>query len=214
MAIISDELRYLFVHAPRTGGTAVSGVLTSNLQGRRIPGRKITVVLRGGGSRTVRQHITVPQLLEASLVTPEQLQRFLVFTTVRNPFDSLVSSYVKKRDLAHDFAWATNHPVTRMRVGAAAELSFPDYIEREYAERAPRHLYSSHLRGASLVMRFEHLADDLAGVCRALGTASPDIPLVNTTPRERDYKSYYTARAHEIVARVFAPDLERFGYEF
>lgn len=214
MAVVSRELGYLFIHAPRTGGTALAnGVLIPRLRGTRIPATKLEVEARGE-RRLVRQHATRAQLLEAQLIDAADADRLLTFTTVRNPFDSLVSAYVKKRDTVPGKSWAGNHPVTRARVAAAAALPFPAFIEEQYGGRKPRHLYAHQLDGADVVMRFEQLQADFDGVLDRLGIAHVHIPVSNTTSRDADYRSYYTPRAREIVADVFAPDLERFGYEF
>jgi len=216
VAIISRQLGYLFIHAPRTGGTALAAALLSpRLQGAAIPRKKVPVATASGAVRTVRQHITGRQLVEADLITSEELERLFIFTTVRNPFDSLVSAYIKKRDTVPNKKWATNHPLTTARVLAAAASTFPEFIESQYGSRRPRHLHGTHIEGADFVMRFETLQHDFGVVLAHLGVPDTiEIPQVNRTDRQRGYRSYYTPSSRTVVETVFAPDLERFGYEF
>jgi hypothetical protein len=49
-----------------------------------------------------------------------------------------------------------------------------------------------------------------------MGVHDPiESPKLNVTnEKERDYRSYYTPKARAIVERIYAPDLERFGYSF
>ncbi|MEJ7583959.1 MAG: hypothetical protein WKF43_07690 [Acidimicrobiales bacterium] len=123
MAIVSEAHGYLFIHAPRTGGTALAEmVLVRQLEGRRVPKQRIEVQSGSGGRRTVRQHATLDHLIEAGLVTPEDAQRLLVFTTVRNPFDSLVSGYVKRRTTGVGKPWTTRNDRVRELMQMEAEL--------------------------------------------------------------------------------------------
>jgi hypothetical protein len=54
-----------------------------------------TEIYRDGTLKVPRKHATMAQLARHRLVTPELRREVLVSTTVRNPFDSLVSLDVK-----------------------------------------------------------------------------------------------------------------------
>jgi hypothetical protein len=216
VAVISREHGYLFVHAPRTGGTALTpGVLLPLLGGRQLP-RKPIQVPSPRGWRRIRQHITRTQLLEAGLLSVEAADRLLTFTTVRNPFDSLVSLYVKRRDVLTDERWATDTAHNRELLALAKRTSFPEYLDTLYGGAGRQRLFGPHLEGADVVLRFEHLQADFDCVLQRLGVPGRiEIPRHNvTTVRARDYRSYYSPEARAIVERVFAEDLERFGYEY
>jgi hypothetical protein len=220
MAVISRRYGYLFIHAPRTGGTALAEkVLEPALDGTLLPPSPVEVTDRAGRSRRVGQHITLPQLLEAGLVRPDETGSLLTFTTVRNPFDSLVSLYTKKRfpDVNTDPRLTGRKHHEALVALAGQSSSFADFLERRFGEaRRPRHLYPAHLEGADVVMRFEQLQADLSAVLDRLGVEGcPEIPRHNATiGRDTDYRTYYTDAARQLVERVFAPDLERFGYQF
>jgi hypothetical protein len=217
VAIISRELGYLFIHVPRTGGTALTqGVLVPHLKGEQLPRMRVEVKVRKGQFRLVRQHITKRQLLDCGLLRPEEAAELLTFATIRNPFDVMVSAYVKKRDVVAEERWARDTPRNVELLELARTRSFTDYLAAAYGEDRTQRLIDAHLDGVDVVLRFERLQEDFDGVLDRLGVGQHlEIPHQNVTAaRARDYRSYYTPEARAIVERVFADDLERFGYEF
>ena len=60
--------------------------------------------------------------------------------------------------------------------------------------------------------RFETLAEDFREICRQLGIAC-DLPHKNAS-RHKDYRSYFSDAEREAVARLYAKDIEKFGYSF
>jgi hypothetical protein len=215
--------------APRTGCTAVGAVLTESFGAEWIPSAPIE---EENGKFVVRmKHATLSELLAHGVLDPEELPSLLTFTTVRNPFDSLVTLYTKQRS---DYAEADPAGVNKLRGYAhamrmAAELDFPDWIRwyvRPKSRKArvrswipglhPRgHLYRSFIEGASVIMRFEELQADFDRVLGRLGLPATPIPELNVSKsRSRDYREYYDRTSRRLVEKRFAPDLERFGYEF
>src|SRR4051794_40329537 len=116
MAVISRRYGYLFLHAPRTAGTPLAQELMTKLAGTQLPREHVDVRTRSGAPRLVRQHITLEQLLVHGLLESVEARTLLKFATVRNPFDVLVSAYVKKREVVEGRAWTAHHPGTRPRI--------------------------------------------------------------------------------------------------
>lgn len=223
MAVISKRLGYLFIMAPRTACTTIGLELIRHFDGEWFPAED---VLSNSGVLIVpRKHSTVPQLLGAGIVDEAELAAKTVFTTVRNPFDSLVSLWHKQANayqplLDDPESFIHKQPDFKRDVIVARDQSFSEWIEYRFApalEKTPRHLYAGFINRADIVMRYENLQEDFDDVLQKLGAAvtSHEIPIFNTTEgRERDYRQYYDSRAVDLVSRVFAKDLERFGYEF
>jgi Sulfotransferase family len=222
VAVISRSRGYLFVHSPRTGGTAIAeGVLLPKLEGEQIPPADI----RADDGRVLahRKHATLRILVERGFVGADELSDLLVFTAIRNPFDLEVSHYVNQRreweTHRGDPEWVATRKIAR---GAkrAAELSFPEWLARRYVPRgrlrrvrSPR--ARAYLDRADLVMRFERLQQDLDRVLDRLGLPSAEIPRINVTEdRDADYRRYYDRRSRALVARVYRQEIERFGYRF
>lgn len=241
MAIISRERGYLFLMAPRTGCTAIGErVLIADLDGAYLPAAD--VLDAQGNVVAAKKHSTLADLRRAALVTDAEAQSLVVFTAVRNPFDSLVSQYVKMRTsyahLLHDpTSFVQRDPAYRESMEQAQQMRFDEWVAARYTRRdpkqiarrstwrspwtwlrrgwvGPRHMYDGFLRGAHHVMRFEHLQEDFDVVLGVLGLPPRSIPTWNVTEAKGDYRDYYDDKTRELVAHVFAPDLRRFGYTF
>lgn len=241
MAIISRERGYLFLMAPRTGCTAIGErVLIAELDGAYFP--NADVLDARGLVVAAKKHSTLADLRRATLLTDAEAQSLVVFTAVRNPFDSLVSQYVKMRtsyaDLLHDpTSFVQRDPVYRESMQQAQQMGFGEWVAARYVRRGPkqiarrstwrspgawlrrgwvgpRHMYDGFLHGAHHVMRFERLQQDFDAVLALLGLPSHPIPTWNVTEAKGSYRDYYDNATRELVAHVFAPDLRRFGYAF
>jgi hypothetical protein len=66
------------------------------------------------------------------------------------------------------------------------------------------------------VIRYEHLSEDLAEVCRRIGLPPFDLPHLKTGFRQRrhHYSEYYDDESKAIVAEKHRNDIRFFGYEF
>jgi hypothetical protein len=234
MPILSRTRGYLFLMAARTGCTAVGeGVLIPHLDGEYFPSAD---VLNDAGKLVVgHKHGGLDQLIHHGLLTQAEAARLFKFTTVRNPFDSLVTLYITMRTRYKDqlddpSSFVHKKPRMPQMIEMAVEHSFEEWLEQKFypsghkdglrsalgIHPSPRHMYRKYIEGADFVMRFEQLEEDLDEALRRMGVHDPiEIPKLNVTnEKERDYRSYYTPKARAIVERIYAPDLERFGYSF
>ena len=227
MAILCQQHGLLFIQAPRTGCTAIEQLLLERFGGRSVPPENI--LDKDGFVRVQRKHCTVPQLLREGLLHASYHHRLTTVTTVRNPFDSLVSLYVKKREAYHDRLTDPSSWVHQLR-GYVEDMefcrthTFEEWILKRYAVsrvdrllgRGKRSLYGRYVEGVAVVMRFERLQQDFEAVMRSLGVdGDVTIPNVNPTrQRQTSYQSYYTPAVRRLVEYVFKPDLDKYGYAF
>lgn len=230
MAVLSQTYGYLFIQTPRTGCTAIAdGVLRPLLGGIDIPPND--VYDESGRLVIMRKHCKLADLLRHGYLSTEEADRLLKFAAVRNPFDSLVSLYVKMRDeyplaLNDPNSWVGKDPAFVAAIHVAMNHSFPEWVEYRFGEpaikrmvsgvrRLGRHSNRGHDQGMDVVMRFESLQDDFNRALGLLGLEEIEIPRINpTSGRERDYKAYYTPRARRIVERAHRRMLDRYGYTF
>lgn len=63
-------------------------------------------------------------------------------------------------------------------------------------------------------VRLENFAEDVAPVEDHLGFALRPLPRANASDRPRDWRTAYDDEGREIVARLCADDIRRFGYRF
>jgi Sulfotransferase family len=227
MAIICRAHSLLFIMAPRTGCTAVANLLCQELGGEFLPESDI---LDARGFAVMRhKHNTLKQLYEHHLLTPDEKNRFFTFTCVRNPYDSLVSLYVKLSStyqylLEDDTAFVHRVPGYVESMHWCRTHSFDEWIEERYGprrvlrffkKRRRASMYRRYTEGADFVMRFEQLQQDFDVVLQRAGLDPLKIPFFNATPeRGSDYRAYYGKRSRELVESALEEDLQRYGYRF
>lgn len=227
MAIICRDHALLFIMAPRTGCTAVGNLLCRDLGGEFLP--QSDVVDSDGRAVMRHKHNTLRQLYHYDLLSPDEKKRLLTFTCVRNPFDSLVSLYIK---LSSTYQHLLNDSTSFVhRVPGYVESmqwcrthSFDEWIQQRYAPRRflkifrrPRRasMFGRYTDGADIVMRFERLQSDFEEVLQTAGLPPMQVPFDNATPeRDRDYRSYYSKQSRALVESALGDDLHRYGYRF
>lgn len=214
--ILSRGRGYLFIHIPKTGGTALAlalearalkdDLLVGDTPKARARRRRLNGLQTAG---RLWKHSTLADL--DGLVTPAELADLFVFTLVRNPWDRAVSYYHWLR--AQSFA----HPA----VGLARLLDFPGFLAHPQTEASlAAWPCAAYLRGrdgaerCDLFARLEHLETDLAPFEAHLGFRLPPLPRANASARPRDWRPFYRAQDAERLARLCAEDIARFGYRF
>lgn len=213
--ILSRGRRYLFIHAPKTGGTSMALALEARAMKddimlgdtpKAIKRRRQLEGVQAAGR--LWKHATLADL--DGLVRASELDDLFIFTMVRNPWDRMVSYY----------HWLRGQSFSHPSVKLARELEFSAFvaapaIAQSFA-RSPAASYVTDARGqmrADLFIRLEHLAEDIAPLEAHLGFAL-EIPHVNRSDRAADYHGAYDAESRESVARMCATDIARFGYRF
>ena len=214
--ILSRGRRYIFVHIPKTGGTALTLALESRAmkddiligdtpKARARKGRLHGLQAKG----RLWKHSTLTDI--DGLVTHDELAGLFTVTMVRNPWDRVVSYYHWLRDqsFAHpavglarsnDFSGFLNHPQTRTALSlwpAEAYMRDAAGIER-----------------ASLYIRAERIEADIAPFEAHLGFGLLPLARINASDRLRDWRGYYSDADAALVAAVCALDISRFGYRF
>ena len=214
--IISRGRRYIFVHIPKTGGTALSLALEARaMKDDILIGDTPKAVRRRGriralhGSGRIWKHSRLADI--HGVVSDAEMQEFFVLTLVRNPWDRMVSYYHWLRE--QSFA----HPAVKL----ARAVSFSQFLHNSETQRSIENAhYASYVTDnkevtrCDLFARIEHLHGDLAPFEAHLGFELTPIERVNTSPHRPDYQSYFIPEDVEIVARICARDIERFGYRF
>jgi hypothetical protein len=221
VATLCSDHNLLFIHGQGTASTAIRHALRRELGGVEVPQPEIR---DASGKVVVGRHAHLRILIHHGLIPAHH--GLLVATTVRNPFDYLVSTWLKLRAANEGRLVrpdASGVPRRQAARRGASALPFHEWVVQRYRrpglagrfgvtgqDRFPQTL------GATVVMRFESLDEDFASLLRRVGHDRPvHLEQVNVTEgRDRDYRRYYTAAARRTVERVWADDLARFGYRF
>lgn len=220
--LISHSHKVIFVHIQKTGGITVETILRQH-----IP--DIHPVLP--------RHAFAKQ---GKAIIPDW-DDYFSFAFVRNPWDRLVSWYSMIRE-AKEMTWwdALCSPRKRRHFFALRRgrrkywqyvlensTSFDEFIRfcGDDIEVEPGifvSIYRNQLDyltdedGTLLVDfigRFENFASDLAVILNRLGIQEAAIPHENRS-KHRHYSLYYTPETRELVSRIYARDIETFGYHF
>jgi hypothetical protein len=214
--IISRGRRYIFVHAPKTGGTSLALALEARA--------KADDILLGDTPKALKRRHRVNGVQASGrlwkhsmltdlygLVDQDEIEAFFVFTLVRNPWDRMVSYYHWLRDQGFD------HPAVALAKGRdfASFIADPQTVAGMRGYPYGRYVTDgAGVERCDLFARLEHLAEDLAPLEAHLGFSLAEIGRENTSNRARDYRAYYGDSAAEIVAEACAGDIFRFGYRF
>jgi hypothetical protein len=214
--IISRGRTFIFVHIPKTGGTALSLALEARamkddiLIGDTPKARARKARLKGiKTAGRLWKHATLADV--DGLVPPAEVADFFTLTLVRNPWDRMVSYY----------HWLRGQAFAHPAVGLAKSMNFSDFLHHPQTQTAlslwPYTAYLRDARGverASLYARLEHLEADLAPFEAHLGFRLTPLKRANETDRNRDWRGYYSDADAALIGQLCAGDLARFGYLF
>lgn len=205
--IVSELHKFIFVAVPKTGTHAVRKVLRQQMGPKdmeqvRLFGEKAFPIPEL--ARLQHGHLSLQQVRQ--YLRPEDFETFFKFAFVRNPFDRFVS-----------------YCAFMTRVEGHFERD-PRGVMRHFIANPPtRHILFRPQRSfitddggtllSNYVGRTEQMQDSFDSICERIGIPSQPLERVNSS-RRRDYREYYDESLRDGVARLYAGDLELFGYEF
>ena len=213
--IISRQRKFIFVHVPKTGGTALALALEARAARDDIligdtPKAKARAA-RWKGVKTagrVWKHAGLADVV--GLVTLEEIEEFQTVSLVRNPWDRAVSYYHWLREQRFE------HPA----VGLAKALDFSGFLNHPQTISAFRMWpYGAYMRlpsgmeKESLFIRLEAFTQDVRPFEAHLGFRLT-LPRTNESKRARDWRPYYTSADAALIADICGSDITRFGYRF
>jgi hypothetical protein len=206
--IISFAHKFIFVAVPKTGTHAVRQALREQLGPddweqvglfveKTFPVPELAAIRHG--------HLTLRQV--QPFLEPDDFNGFFKFGFVRNPFDRFVSfcSFMTRKDGSFD----------RDPQGVMHHFLFvaPPWGRIHFQ---PQHIFFEDDHGrviADHIGRVEEMQSGFDAACRRIGIPSRPLDKVNAS-RRGDYRDYYTPELREAVAKLYARDLDLFGYQF
>lgn len=213
--IVSRGRKYIFVHAPKTGGTSMALALEARAMKddlmlgdtpKALKRRKRLKDTKTAGR--LWKHSTLADI--DGLVTLDEMAEMFIFTLVRNPWDRMVSYY----------HWLKMQNFDHAAVSLAKNMSFQEFAQASLIvdsfKATPAHHYTTDASGTERCqsyIRIEHFEKDAVALVDHLGFEL-DLEHVNRSDREQHYQNYYCAASQAAVARACAIDIERFGYKF
>ncbi len=177
-------------------------------------------VRKTGSTSIVRGLLAQADGLGEKAATPPAFADAFHFAFVRNPFARLYSAY----EMFQIYAVATPEEASlRARLDLNAMMDVvederiafdqPDYVSKLRLHALPMSHPGYNIARADFVGRFETYVEDYRRLAERLGLAREVVHL-----RERkipfDYREKYDVATRRRAGRLFAADLERFGYDF
>jgi hypothetical protein len=187
------QTRSIFIHVPKCAGTSVGNALYPNA---------------AVGHKTASWY---------QAKYPQQYNDFFTYAFTRNPWDRVVSawSFLKEcTDSKHDGKWADFLNTFSSFDDFVFTWLHPENITRQI-HFAPQHLYiCDNLGGISLdyIGKLETINDDFNHIAKSIGV-NAELKQLNRS-RNDNYKTYYNDKTAEHVAKVYARDIQLFGYTF
>ncbi|WP_439597702.1 sulfotransferase family 2 domain-containing protein [Falsiroseomonas sp.] len=202
--MISIRHAFLFIHRGKSGGNSVSEALLPYSEDR-----KSVTGTQDGTERFDVENATFgthkhARLADYRRVLPAEIfDRLYKFSTLRNPFERLVSAYFSP------------HRRADRQVAGFDRADFLALIEsqatlRDFVCTRPGGRLDDEL---DMLMRFERLEQDFAAVLRALGLLPRPLPHRNRG-EHAPYRAYYDAELRQLVEARFREELEWGGYAF
>ena len=204
-----------------------------------VPGRKLLYVavpkaasrsllhflLGQQGRNEVGPAIIHKKSLEELFRIRPEARGYFKFTVVRNPWSRVVSVYNQKIRSDDPFITAR---LLKGRNGLSPNMPFAGFVEWLCAEeggdeRADKHWLSQHkilgIGGAEPVCydfigKLERLSGDLEILSAKTGISLSGVGHMLYSGAAEGYRTVYTDRTTEMVARRYARDIELFGYRF
>ena len=205
--VISERYKYLFIQVPQTACSAIAKELVENYQGALI----------------LRKH---SNYWDFNRIATEEQKQYFIFCGVRNPLDSVVSTYVKhktnhkggytdpKRLKAYG-GWVTKRELEMFKFIRNKTHSFEEFLKRFY-----RQAYTNNADinrpYCDFVIRYENLNDDFSLLIKKIGLEQRRLlPTLNTTEGKQSYLKYFANESTQRYAvRIFGPFMRQWNYEF
>jgi sulfotransferase famil protein len=211
---ISHKYKCIFVHIPKTAGTAIEYNLAMHGNLKTIGIKPYTNqepnldTLFGKGL----QHLTVEQL-KSAIKNEKIFTNYFKFAFVRNPWDRAVSQA----------SWRAKKWVNKIELNS---MEFKRYVTHIYKQYKKQELNSTHskpqwtfifnrsgLNMMDFVGRFETLHEDWELICGKINNSKLELER-RMVSFHKPYQEYYTASTIEIIAEIYQMDIKLFNYQF
>tara|TARA_B000000557_G_scaffold263699_2_gene267140 strand:- start:2424 stop:3062 length:639 start_codon:yes stop_codon:yes gene_type:complete len=199
----------IFIHIPKAGGKSMESFF------KKINPRLRVGCLHMKASTWVDQKKNSKKCFALS---EKERESAFIFSFVRNPFDRLLS--------AHAYLSRGYGNENDIKFGKTLNSSFRGFIKKDFLSfwkgeefiTGTGRLHFEPMinfinRDIDFIGRFENLQKDFNTVCDTIGVERKKLPHKNST-KHKHYTEYYDDETREIVSKIYAKDIEYFGYKF
>ena len=189
---ISHELKIIFIHIQRTGGSSIINMLKGRL------GKKLIIVSQHGNAQSE----------EATLL--KDYPDYTVFTFVRNPWDRILSWYQlinKHNILSIEEDRSAFENFLLMDHAANPDDNYFHYNQLEYLISPYRDIKDIN------IYRFENFSNEVQRLWSYLNIIPGASTKTNGTIPV-DYRNFYTEKSKALIREKCALDINHFDYSF
>lgn len=203
---------FWFIDIPRTSSSSIRTELANTFGSTYGKSNLLENEFEVNGS--YKDHLTASQAMKH--ISPRDWEQLFTFTIVRNPWDRMVSLYFYRAKKGQ----------------IPTGLSFKDYISQLKSPRYncsnSMHYRPSYYYGAAefildkkenvivdYIGKFEERESSLKYISKRINCPTlGKLCLQKAKPSEKHYSMLYDKECRELVSKVYARDIELFGYEF
>ena len=214
MCSINHEMRAVFIHIPKNGGSYLSDILSKKYGFKNhYYQRPDHVTYCRGKDASVDKHenrlhgtflyySTSPELNRRMGMTPEKWNSYFIFCFMRDPYERIVSgwNYTNK-----------------------SNTSFPIYLHTRVNDYDYWHAFMPQTRHitdrngeirANFIGRVENMETDLSVILKKIGfTNIVHTPFKKNSKQHADYSTYYTPECIPVINKLFFEDFENGNYD-
>lgn len=205
--IISGLHKYIFAAIPKTGTHAVRRALRAHMGPQDVEQVGLFVHRQlpiPDLARMGHGHLTLAQV--RPYLKPEMFADFFKFAFVRNPFDRFVSYCAFVTRDTGEFARDAKAVMRDVLANPPGDHVLFD-PQASFVTDASGEMLADH------VGRVETMQISYDEIAARIGIPTALLDKINATDR-RDHREYYDAPLIDGVAKLYARDLELFGYEY
>ncbi|MDZ7736245.1 MAG: sulfotransferase family 2 domain-containing protein [Gammaproteobacteria bacterium] len=228
--IISHRHKSIFIHIPKTAGSAVTVALAPCLGPFVIRVGALYDCLRAGvwpnfrtcldmmHPRAIRALLRALSNRDMKMLLQAQKRRyhFLADGRAHAGADTISANYPE--------AWADYYRFCFVRNPFERMVSYYLWLKRRHNYRdfrayletvsyKPQYMLEGRV-AVDFVGRYENLVADFSHVCKQIGISSADsLPIVKKGP-DYSYREYYGPLERRMVEDIWGEEIERFGYSF
>ena len=203
--MINHDLKCIFVEVPKTGSTSIRSIIGHPQK----PHMNIKEIQEKFFAEQIHPSNNFLKNIFYKQKAERQWNTYYKFGFVRNPWDRVVSLYLRKEGLQmadkmsfHEFVhWIENSSDTSIHPS-------------KHKNQLDWFLDSKGNIAVDFIGKFESLNEDWKIIAKKLGT-STTLPHTNKNiAKKKHYTEYYNNELREIIAKKFQKDIDYFGYKF
>ncbi|MGJ8679124.1 sulfotransferase family 2 domain-containing protein [Paraglaciecola sp.] len=227
--MISHKFKCVFVHVPKTAGQSIEQFFKEK---HGVTDKYCSELLLGKNTDPAKgpqrlAHLRSEEYVSCGHIDQQSYDEYFTFGIVRNPWQRLVSEYLhKKIDKKMSLKEFVLHGLPKADPFSDAHRHIIPQYDFLFDQDGKQNV--------DYIGRFENLADSFTHICDKLEIQEASLPHKNSSysPRramlrklrhlftgqkkrvKKDYREYFDDELIEHVNRMYAKDIQYFGYNF